>query len=220
MKLKIFYCAAYFLFCIQPLGATTKIEEQLLSYVPKFESIKYTSVEINDRSQQLLIECQIKNSDVDINASRLSYATFRVFCIDGKEILFSAKLDGIVKSLVAKNQIRRKTRLNQENASIEWVSLSNIKSDVFHSQPPDGEYYAVRNLRKGQPISLKNLTIAPVIERGWLVKAKILVSNIAISIDVKALEDGVKGDVIQVENTSSGNIFYAKVINSSTVMIE
>lgn len=206
---------------ITPLEAApnTDIEKNLLSHIPASKDASYSSLRINDRTKRLLENCVISEVSSNINENRPSIATFKTKCQDGREVSFSAKLDGMAKSLVAKRSIKRKTRLNRENFDIDWVPVKEINGIRFRDLVKDNYYQTSRNLTKGQPISPKNVDVAPVIERGWHVKAKAILSNITISIDVVALDDGAIGETIKVENTTSEKTFYAKVLNSSTVII-
>ncbi|EGR2229442.1 flagellar basal body P-ring formation chaperone FlgA [Vibrio parahaemolyticus] len=206
---------------VAPLEAAPNkdIEKTLLSYIPASKDTSYSSLRINDRTKRLLENCSISKVNFNINENRPSISTFKTKCQDGREVSFSAKLDGRTKSLVAKRSIKRKTRLNRSNFDIDWVPVDEINGITFKDLVKDNYYQTSRNLTKGQPISLKNVDVAPVIERGWHIKAKAILSNIAISIDVVALEDGAIGETIKVENTTSEKTFYAKVLNSSTVII-
>lgn len=200
--------------------ANEDIEASLLSHIPNNDSVSYSSLRINDKTRRLLESCSFTEINFQINDNRPSTSIFKTKCQDGREISFSAKLDGKTKSLVAKRSIKRKTRLNKGNFELDWVPLGEINGITFKSFVEDNYYQASRNLRKGQPISLKNVNVAPVIERGWNVKARAVVSNMTITIDVIALDDGASGETIKVENSISNKIFYAKVLNSSTVIIK
>ncbi|ELP5898463.1 flagellar basal body P-ring formation protein FlgA [Vibrio vulnificus] len=206
---------------VTPLKATSHadIEKTLLSHIPTSKHTSYSSITLNDRTKRLLVNCTFTKISSNINESTPSIATFKTKCQDGREVSFSAKLDGTIKSLVAKRSIKRKTRLNRDNVSIDWVPVDKINGISFKDLVNDNYYQASRNLTKGQPISPKNVDVAPVIERGWHIKAIAKLQNITISTEVIALEDGSIGETIKVENTTSKKIFFAKVLNSSTVII-
>lgn len=192
----------------------------LLKSLPKTEHSYYSKVELDRRTNTLLTKCIISKVTSSVNPRNPNLVTFDVTCNDAKTISLSGKTDGKIRSLVAKNHLKRKTRLNNTNTQLEWVSMSEVRGEYLTNILENNHYITTRNLKMGQPINMGHLDVAPTIERGWEVKAQSNISNITIDVDVKALEDGIIGETIKVQNLHSGSTFYAKILNSTTVTIE
>ncbi|MCY9860981.1 flagellar basal body P-ring formation chaperone FlgA [Vibrio coralliirubri] len=194
--------------------------DTLLESLPKTEYSYYSKVELDIRTTALLSKCEISKVKPEINSRNPNLVAFDVTCKNGKTISLSSKTDGKIRSLVAKNHLKRKTRLNHTNTQLEWVPMSDVRGEYLTKFVLDNHYIATRNLKMGQPINMGHLDVAPTVERGWEIKAQSNISNITIGVDVKALEDGIIGETIKVQNLKSGSIFYAKIFNSTTVTIE
>lgn len=194
------------------------LENKLLATLPSSENIRYEGVTINQRYISVLKQCSEGKIESEINRARPSLVKFYFSCHSGKTFTFSAELVGKARSLVVKDSIKRKTKLNSQNTSLEWVEL-----DILRAEPllmlPNNYYQTTRNLRKGQNVYLKDIDVAPVIDRGRKVKAVFIHSNITVEVEVTALEDGTLGDTIKVENSSSNRIFFGEIIDASTVVI-
>ena len=195
-------------------------EKKILESLPATNYIKYESISLDHRSKLLLDECNITLINPFINLNRINQSTFLVHCDNGKKINLSAKLGGKVKSLVAKHPIKRKTRLDNKNTETKWLPLDNVRGKPITDNIEGGLYLTTRNLAKNQPINLKYIDIAPTIKRGWVVKSLAKISNISIYVEVQALESGSRGEIIKVKNLSSGDLFFAQIINSTTVTIK
>jgi flagella basal body P-ring formation protein FlgA len=59
----------------------------------------------------------------------------------------------------------------------------------------------------------------PVIVHGQLVEAVVQKGNVEISVQVRAIQDGKTGDIIQVENTDSHKVLKAKVLDEKKVLV-
>jgi flagella basal body P-ring formation protein FlgA len=59
----------------------------------------------------------------------------------------------------------------------------------------------------------------PVIVHGQQVEAVVRKGNVELSVQVRAIQDGKMGDVIQVENTDSHKVLKAKVLDEKKVLV-
>jgi flagella basal body P-ring formation protein FlgA len=59
----------------------------------------------------------------------------------------------------------------------------------------------------------------PVIVRGQIVEALVQKGNVELSVQVRAVQDGKMGDIIQVENTDSHKVLKAKVLDEKKVLV-
>jgi flagella basal body P-ring formation protein FlgA len=59
----------------------------------------------------------------------------------------------------------------------------------------------------------------PVVVRGQIVEALVRKGNVELSVQVRAVQDGKMGDIIQVENTDSHKVLKAKVLDEKKVLV-
>lgn len=59
----------------------------------------------------------------------------------------------------------------------------------------------------------------PIIVHGQVVEAVVQKGNVELSVQVRAVQDGKMGDVIQVENTDSHKVLKAKVLDEKRVLV-
>lgn len=59
----------------------------------------------------------------------------------------------------------------------------------------------------------------PVIVHGQLVEAVVKKGNVELSVQVRAIQDGKMGDIIQVENTDSHKVLKGKVLDEKKVLV-
>jgi flagella basal body P-ring formation protein FlgA len=79
---------------------------------------------------------------------------------------------------------------------------------------------AARTIDAGQPISGADLLAPSLVRGGETVTVVIERSNYRITSSARAVRDGVKGEVVPVENRASGGEFLARVVGESTVVVE
>ncbi len=197
-----------------------RVESELLQLIPKHKHISYTGVKLPQDLTTRLSNCDFSSVEININKSRPSLGTAEFACSKHASIRTTFELDGKAKALVAKNILKRKTKLNSSNSVFKWIGLTDIRSSYIHQKLEENVYELKRTLKPNQIIEYKHLDIAPVIIRGQKIKAVTVISNIRVEIEAVALEDGILGQVIELSNSHSKQKFFGKVHNTATVIIE
>jgi flagella basal body P-ring formation protein FlgA len=99
------------------------------------------------------------------------------------------------------------------------VDLSSLRGHVFTKKNPPYGQVASRNLRINTFITV-NLTTPPMlVKKGNVVLITAKSGSITVRMNGVALENGVEGQQIRVQNTSSERIIYAKVVTDSEVLV-
>ncbi len=78
---------------------------------------------------------------------------------------------------------------------------------------------ARRVILAGRPIKQSEMIAPRIVERGEIITLSLNVGTMALTTQVKALQDGAKGDVIRVVNTNSNKTLQAMVMGSNQVSI-
>jgi flagella basal body P-ring formation protein FlgA len=76
-----------------------------------------------------------------------------------------------------------------------------------------------RPIRAGQPIRANDLQVAIVMKKGTVVTMVLETPRMLITTQGKAMEDGAKGDLVQVVNTTSNRTVKAVVVDPTTVSV-
>ena len=79
---------------------------------------------------------------------------------------------------------------------------------------------AKRTLREGKIINESDVGKVMLIKKGDVVRSVYKTPKMQISAKVEALEDGGKGDRIEVRNVNSKRIIFAEVVDAGTVVVE
>jgi flagella basal body P-ring formation protein FlgA len=103
------------------------------------------------------------------------------------------------------------------------VRFESKNHAYLRGEPWDGQggpYRVKRPVGVGQIIYKDNLEPVPVIEEGETVKLVWEGQNIRLAAKAMAKEDGSTGELINVQNLSSGRDVFARVLNDATVVVE
>ena len=76
-----------------------------------------------------------------------------------------------------------------------------------------------RPYRAGMAIYTNALRIPPLVEKNKQVEVQFEKAGFNLSLSARALEDGLEGDMIRVENTSSHQVIFAEVVGNGKVVI-
>lgn len=214
-QLLVFLASAGLVFSLQ---AKASIESDLLSSLTQSEHIEYHGIDLDQRYVTLIETCKPDEIEAKQTTSRLNRVVYELSCTSGESLTFSAEIEGKALSLVVKDSLKRKTLLDSKNTEKMWLELSEFKGSPV-IELTESYYRTTRNLKKGQPVQMKDLEVAPVVERGRLIEAVSTISGMKIKVKVTAQEDGKLGEYIKVKNSTSGRTFYGKVLDNSTVTI-
>lgn len=128
-----------------------------------------------------------------------------------------ARLDVERKVLVAKESLNRDTELSPHHLEWIWKEDRSLQGDLLKNTEDVVGLVAKRPLIKGQVVLLSYFQKKIAIKRGQVVRVNLDLSSISISSHVKALEDGIVGQDIQVLHPVTKKVLQAKVISDSHV---
>jgi flagella basal body P-ring formation protein FlgA len=99
------------------------------------------------------------------------------------------------------------------------MRLNKLRDDVLKDEDDLIGKQAVRTLKEGRPITLRDVKDEVIIKRGDKVTAVYNHKGLQITSKMEDLEDGAKGKFIKVLNTKSAKEIGGKVLNKNTVEI-
>ena len=115
--------------------------------------------------------------------------------------------------------INRGQIINKSNTDVGEVDISNLRGHVFTKKNPPYGQVASRNLRINTFITVNVTTPPTLVKKGNTILITARSGGITVRMNGIALENGVKGQQIRVQNTSSERIIYAKVVTDSEVLV-
>lgn len=115
--------------------------------------------------------------------------------------------------------LRKGSIINASN--INWVSVpeSQVGRNIIRNEDQLVGMTPRTQIREGAPIRLSEVNRPTLVKRGALVKINFNTNKISLSTIGKAVQDGGKGDVIQVKNPSSNKIITAVVLGENQVQV-
>ena len=122
-----------------------------------------------------------------------------------------------VAVVVAISNIARGELLTQDNIVLEYRDVRGVSTDMRLEDFLGKQ--ARQTILSGTALNDLMVEIPPVVMRGARVTIIAEVGGISVRTAGIARANGGKGEMIPVENSSSGNIIYAEVIDSETVRV-
>ncbi len=121
------------------------------------------------------------------------------------------------KVLVAAQRIPADTRLEISDVTYEVKDITHFRRKYYENRKDISTLRASRSIAPGEIISDACMEPVPVVEKGRIVQCTVSRPSLAISVKVRARENGRPGDRIWVQNIRSNKLIKAEVINSETV---
>ena len=117
------------------------------------------------------------------------------------------------------NTIRKGSIIN--TSDIRWVTLpeAQVGRNIIRDTEKLIGMTPRTQIKEGMPIRLSEVNRPTLVKRGALVKINFNTAGISLSAIGKAIENGGKGDVIQVKNNSSDKIITAVVLGENQVQV-
>lgn len=115
--------------------------------------------------------------------------------------------------------IQRGEIITRQHLAIEKRDVSNLRGDFVTQIEQAENKQATRQLDTGTILSLNNLAEPKLIKRGDKVIINTTKSDFSIRMNGVAMTDGIKGQLIQVKNQSSGRIINATVVEPGLVSV-
>lgn len=176
--------------------------------------------------KQLLIKPQgtlqadfAKYSFIGLDANNLRYASGFVKAVFNtpngeKNLFFRYYLSAHVKALVASKKILRNQDLTPGDYTQKEVGFSNLARDYIYEI--NTQLVAKRNIRKGKVLRKAYFMPKPLIAKGQRVYGYLSDGGISISIELRALQSGFKGQLIRLKN-KEGRTVQGRVVSSFRV---
>lgn len=134
-------------------------------------------------------------------------------------VLIQGEYEKIVSVPVVRNKVLKGDIITRENISVLERNTRQIKGDVItHIDELVGKM-AKRNILPGNPISARVVSEPVVVKKGYPVAMIYHTPAIRLRTIGIALDEGSKGMLIPVRNTSSGVIVHAEVLDRNVVEI-
>ena len=121
--------------------------------------------------------------------------------------------------MVAKRDIPRRRTIMPEDVERRRMLLGCDGGEAVRSESRIVGRRALRAIEKGSVLTADAAEERELIKRGDVVTAQVLGGFFAIRTYARAKENGKSGDVIEVENPKSKQVFLARVIDKNTVEV-
>lgn len=142
--------------------------------------------------------------------------------VDGKEhksVWAKTVIRLYTDMVLASRPILRNELIKEEDLKVERRLVASIPQGVFDDVDEIKGMRAKRKIGKDAVITGSDITLPELFKRGSMVSILLKKGGLAISAKGKAMEKGVKGQIIKVENISSKKVILAEVFDSKTVMV-
>jgi flagellar basal body P-ring formation protein FlgA len=130
-----------------------------------------------------------------------------------------ATVDIQASVVVARARIERGEKLTAENVGVQKVSTSKAGTNALRVLSSAVGRTAGRMMVPGTVIQLGDLSDPPAVRRNASVAALVRFNNVELTVDAKALDDGKVGQVIRIQNATTGKIFKARVVDEKNVEV-
>lgn len=125
----------------------------------------------------------------------------------------------LITGIKASTPISRGEPITQQNTDEGEVNIATLRGQLFTLDNPPYGLIASRNIRINTYITDQITERPNLIKKGGQVLITAKSNAIVVRMNGVALEDGVKGQQIRVENVSSGRIIYGKVVSAGEVLV-
>jgi len=181
---------------------TSKIEAEIKKiYLQKYKNIQIKSIKVRPRAY---LESLPKNYRIKMQSKNhlKRDAVVSIISDKNRQLFFDYTLDAIVDVYVARKDIDRNSELSNLNSVKKSIIL-----DQFKAMPIEdikrGRLQTKRHVKTGTVLTTRDIEELELVKRGANVNVTLNNSNLAISFSAKALESGVFGDIIRVEQKNS-----------------
>lgn len=142
--------------------------------------------------------------------------------VDGREykrLWVKSVIRLFTEMVLASRPILRNEVIKEEALKVERRLVSSLPRGLFDNVSEVKGMRAKRKIRKGAVIMEADLALPPLFKRGSMVTILAGKGGLVISAKGRAMEKGIKGKVIRVENIGSKKVVLAEVLDSRTVMV-
>ena len=122
--------------------------------------------------------------------------------------------------LVAKTDIVRDQAITEENTTLKRVDCANVIEYVLDKESLKKEMTSKKIFRTGEVIDKRFINVKPDVVRNTEVRVFFASNdNLMITIDAVALEDGLIGEWVNVENKNYKKVYKGKIIGENRVLV-
>ena len=122
--------------------------------------------------------------------------------------------------LVAKTDIVRDQAITEENTTLKKVDCTNVIEYVLDKKSLKKEMTSKKIFRTGEVIDKRFINVKPDVIRNTEVRVFFASNdNLMITIDAVALEDGLIGEWVNVENKNYKKVYKGKIIGENRVLV-
>ena len=203
---------------------TSKLEieahQYLIDHYQKNTPQLRTEIKINPISQQLRLKtCK---APIIFNEPRGTgnRITFRAKCpTPAWQIFITAKLNQYKNVVVARQSIAKNIQLSLSHLMVKEVDVTTLRSAYFQKESDIIGWWTKRSIAGGSTISANQLKPPYAIKKGYAILIEARRNGVTIRASGTALEDGLIGEQIDVQNDRSGNVVKGIVIEQGLVRV-
>jgi len=136
------------------------------------------------------------------------------------EIILSGYIDVFESVVCTSRNLKKGEVIKKEDVYLAKKDISHLSSKVLtHIDKAEG-LMAKHNLRAGTCLKEWMLEKTHTLEKGDIVTILAESGDIKVTVPGRVLMKGYTGELVKVQNLMSKKYIYAKVVNSSTVIVE
>jgi flagella basal body P-ring formation protein FlgA len=131
----------------------------------------------------------------------------------------SGRVEEMVEAPVALTRLLPETVLRSDDVRIARVRTASLQNEVARSVDQIVGMQLRRPVAAGQPLRLADLIRPPLVRRGSTVQIELSSSGLSVTGQAVALDAGVDGERIRVQNMTSHAFLFAQVVGPGQVRV-
>jgi flagella basal body P-ring formation protein FlgA len=162
----------------------------------------------------------VSQLDYDSNSGRFTAAlTVTGEGMNPIDSRISGRVDEMVEAPVALTRLLPETVLRSDDVRIARVRTASLQNEVARSVDQVVGMQLRRPVAAGQPLRLADLVRPPLVQRGSTVQIELSSSGLSVTGQAVALDAGVDGERIRVQNMTSHAFLFAQVVGPGQVRV-
>jgi flagella basal body P-ring formation protein FlgA len=213
---------------IQTSSRIVSYEEVKIAGENFFKDLVSKNAIVNAQPAYEMKPIVLPDGDIDIKVESVSkypvngnFPLNFAFSSDGCECekrLIPFKVEVIDNVVVSTKQIDLNSVIKEDDIIITSKDIG-LSSEVFYKKDDIIGKYAKKNISKGSFITSDMIKQVPIIKQGDLITILVESASLKIATQGKAMENGIKDQVIRIINISSLKELQAQVVDKNTVKI-
>jgi flagella basal body P-ring formation protein FlgA len=162
----------------------------------------------------------VSQLDYDSNSGRFTAAlTITGEGMNPIDSRISGRVEEMVEAPVALARLLPETVLRSDDVRIARVRIASLQNEVARSVDQIVGMQLRRPVAAGQPLRLADLVRPPLVQRGSTVQIELSSSGLSVTGQAVALDAGVDGERIRVQNMTSHAFLFAQVVGPGQVRV-